>query len=177
MQIETNSLAHVPIPWYRLFWPWFILAVPLMAVIMGLITVLIAVSNSDGLVVDDYYKQGLAINRLLARDRKAMELQISALVRIDSYTGKVHLQIDKRDNDSDLETLTLRLLHPTRSNLDVSIVMHPDSNRGYAGELQPPAAGKWYLLIEPETQEWRLTKHIKLPGETSVRLGTNSESG
>ena len=177
--LKTNHIPNepAPCPWYRLFWPWFIVAIPLMAVIMGLVTVLLAVSTSDGLVVDDYYKQGLAINRVLARDRKAKELQITALVRIDPHTGKVHMQLEKSGQNSDSEILHLRLLHPTRANLDINVAMHPDGNKGYTAVVEPPTAGKWYLHIEPETQDWRLTKHIKLPGETSVRLGTNPASG
>ena len=128
-----------------------------------------------GLVVDDYYTQALAINRGLGRERKAIELQITALERIDSHTGKVHMQIDKNEQYPD--TLHQRLLHPTRSNLDVSVIMHPDGNGGYTAGVEPPATGKWYLHIEPETQDWRLTKHIKLPRETSVRIDTNLDSG
>ena len=65
-------------PWYRQFWPWFLIAIPLFAVITGLFTVVIATVTSDGLVVDDYYKRGLSINRVLARDQQAAELGIKA---------------------------------------------------------------------------------------------------
>ena len=174
--LKTSHLPNESLPWYRLFWPWFIVAIPLMAVIMGLTTMLLAVSTSDGLVVDDYYKQGLAINRILARDQKAKDLQITALVRIDLLTGKVHMQLEKSGENSDSDILHLRLLHPTRSNLDIDVAMRSDNSSGYTTVIKPPAAGKWYLLVEPETQDWRLTKPIKLPGETYVRLGTNAAS-
>ena len=67
-------------PWYRQFWPWFIIALPASAVIAGLTTVYIAFDEPDGLVVDDYYKEGLAINQTLARDQRAAQLGLSALV-------------------------------------------------------------------------------------------------
>ncbi len=40
-------------PWYRQFWPWFIIALPASAVIASLITFYLAVSRPDYLVVED----------------------------------------------------------------------------------------------------------------------------
>ncbi len=45
-------------PWYRQFWPWFIIALPASAVIASFITLWLAVSNPVTLVVDeDEYRQ------------------------------------------------------------------------------------------------------------------------
>jgi hypothetical protein len=41
------------LPWYRQFWPWFIIALPAAAVIAGFFTLWLAISNPDYLVVDD----------------------------------------------------------------------------------------------------------------------------
>jgi len=41
------------VPWYKQFWPWFIIALPASAVIASFITLWIAISNPDQLVVDD----------------------------------------------------------------------------------------------------------------------------
>ena len=38
-------------PWYRQFWPWFIIALPASAVVAGLTTVWIAMQTTDSLVV------------------------------------------------------------------------------------------------------------------------------
>lgn len=40
-------------PWYRQFWPWFIIALPASAVVAGLLALWIAISNPDYLVIDD----------------------------------------------------------------------------------------------------------------------------
>jgi hypothetical protein len=40
-------------PWYRQFWPWFIIALPASAVIAGFFTLWLAISRPDHLVVDD----------------------------------------------------------------------------------------------------------------------------
>ena len=62
-----KHLQHPIKPWYRQFWPWFLMALPGAAVIGGITTVIVATIDRDGLVKDDYYKEGLAINRDLAR--------------------------------------------------------------------------------------------------------------
>lgn len=174
--LNVTHLSSEHLPWYRLFWPWFLLAVPLTAVIMGLITLLLAVITADGLVVDDYYKQGLAINRTLARDRKAMELQLSALVRIDPQTGKVQVQLVTSENIIRPKYLYLQLLHPTRAHFDSKITLQPDGISGYAGRLEPTAESNWYLLLEPDSRAWRLTGRIELPKQTSVKLGKSSNT-
>ena len=40
-------------PWYRHFWVWFIIALPAAAVVAGLFTLYLAVSNPDSLVISD----------------------------------------------------------------------------------------------------------------------------
>lgn len=40
-------------PWYRQFWPWFIIALPASAVIASFFTLWLAVSNPDTLVISD----------------------------------------------------------------------------------------------------------------------------
>ena len=40
-------------PWYRQPWVWFLIALPMTAVVGGLVTMYIAATTSDGLVVDD----------------------------------------------------------------------------------------------------------------------------
>ena len=40
-------------PWYRQFWPWVLIAIPASAVVMGGITLWLALSNPVYLVVDE----------------------------------------------------------------------------------------------------------------------------
>ena len=58
-------------PWYRQFWPWALIALPLATVLACTATILIAIHTDDGLVSDDYYKEGLSINRRMREDREA----------------------------------------------------------------------------------------------------------
>jgi hypothetical protein len=45
-------------PWYKQFWPWFIIALPASVVVASFFTLWLAVTNPDHLVVDeDEYRQ------------------------------------------------------------------------------------------------------------------------
>ena len=103
-------------PWYRHPWVWLLIAVPLAAVIGGIITIYLAVTTSDGLVVDDYYRQGKAINRILARDRAAAEHGLEAHIALDAANNRVTVQLAARDADMP-DALTLAFLHPTTQGL------------------------------------------------------------
>ncbi|MDX2417718.1 MAG: FixH family protein [Xanthomonadales bacterium] len=55
---NTVSVQEQNLPWYRQFWPWFIIALPASAVIASFITLWLAISNPDHLVVtDNEYRQ------------------------------------------------------------------------------------------------------------------------
>lgn len=58
--LRTDTVA-----WYKQFWPWFLIALPTIVVIASLFTVYIAVTNPDPVIEDDYYRQGLTINKKL----------------------------------------------------------------------------------------------------------------
>jgi hypothetical protein len=46
-------------PWYREPWPWVAIAIPATAVLMGVTTLIIAISNPDPLTVDERTYQEL----------------------------------------------------------------------------------------------------------------------
>jgi hypothetical protein len=46
-------------PWYKQFWPWFIIALPATAVIASFITLYLAISRPDYIVVEDEEYQRL----------------------------------------------------------------------------------------------------------------------
>jgi len=52
-------MAGDDLPWYRQFWPWFIIALPASAVIASFISLWLAISHPDQLVVNDEEYQRL----------------------------------------------------------------------------------------------------------------------
>nr|MBP6228693.1 FixH family protein [Pseudomonadales bacterium] len=99
------------VPWYRQGWPWFLILLPATVVVACFFTLYLAIRHQDSLVRDDYYKEGLAINRDLARAQYAREHAIAGVLSFDAATLAVELQLDNA-----LPTtpgLRLEILHPT----------------------------------------------------------------
>ena len=154
-------------PWYRQSWPWFLIALPATAVIAGMITLWLAVSTNDGLVVDDYYKQGLAIQQTMARSRRAADMGLRAQLRIQANAFEVHLTSTVAANIPDQVRITFS--HPTRSGLDQSMILEGTQGR-FAGSHGDLIAGRWDIQIEDELHTWRLTGAANLPMETEVLI-------
>jgi len=148
-----------PKHWYSEPWVWLVIALPLTAVIGGMITLYLAISTSDGLVVDDYYKRGKAINLDLARDDAALRYQLTASLVL--YQGNsVQLQLGAI-NGTWPATVRLSLLHPTRAGLD-QVVQLPHSGAGnYHGRIDALGGGHWYVQIEAD--DWRLSGTLPVP--------------
>ena len=69
-------------PWYRQFWPWFIIALPAAAVIAGISTAIIASKDGVNLVAEDYYKQGKEINQDLSKFDRSEALNIRIALEV-----------------------------------------------------------------------------------------------
>lgn len=158
-------------PWYAQFWPWLLIAIPAWGVVASLAMVLIANQSTDGVVVDDYYKQGLAINQHLARDQRAADLGLSAEVRIPG-AGLLQVRLDGAAIER-LPALTVRLLHPTKAGRDQRLVLRRTAGGLFEAELAPLEPAHWHVLIEPPAADWRLQDRLQWPdtGAITVRAG------
>jgi hypothetical protein len=78
-----HSSSEHSTPWYRQGWPWLLISLPASAVIGGIITIILAVQSPNALVVDDYYKEGLAINQEKQRLEAARNMALEGLLRSD----------------------------------------------------------------------------------------------
>lgn len=138
-------------PWYREPWPWLLMAGPAAVLAAGAVTLWVALASADGLVAEDYYKQGLAINRVLAREQTARQLGIAAEVELSSSIT-VNLRGAKP------EALFVHLAHATRAGYDVRLRLAPDATGAYAAELPPMPPGRWRIVIEDPRGTWRILK-------------------
>mgnify|MGYP000648655703 CR=1 FL=1 len=152
-------------PWYRQFWPWFLITLPAIVVVAGIVTVLIAIDGADNLVVDDYYKQGMGINRLLAQDDLASDLNIQAELTVDKTIGEIKLLL-RGDFTSPPQQLNLLWAHPADEDLDFDLVLQKTrlGDGGsiiYSGELSTKIAGRWYIQLSPtQPPLWRLKQAL-----------------
>ena len=59
--MKAASAAIHAVPWYKQFWPWFLIALPTAVVIGCIVSVSIAFKYADVPVQDDYEKHGLTV--------------------------------------------------------------------------------------------------------------------
>ena len=174
--MDTNSSR--PPPWYREPLVWMVLAIPATAVLGGIVMLVLANLTWDGLVADDYYRQGMQINRSLARDAEAARLGLGATLTFPG-PGVVEVRlagIHGKAAASGGERLTLRFAHATRSGADVRVRLSRSAGGVWRGALPPLPSGKWYAELGNE--RWRLAAPVWMPasaGELVLRAPTPPE--
>ncbi len=141
-----------PRPWHREPWPWILMAGPAAVVVAGFFTMALAFRTEDGLVADDYYKQGLAINQVLRRSERARELNLKAFASFSGARVRVVLQGEGQAPPE----LRLRLVHPVRSGHDQSVVLHAAARGVYEGSFAPSGGETRRLVLEDTGSTWRL---------------------
>ena len=129
-------------PWYKEPWPWILMSGPAAAVIGGFVTLWLALHSSDGLVAEDYYRQGLAINKVLAKEDEAGRRGISAAIRFEPGRLRVDLKGDAPP------ALFVRLAHATRAGYDMRLRLAPVAPGAYEAELGRLPRGRWQVIIE-----------------------------
>ena len=125
---------------------------PAAVVLAGAATIWIAVASSDGLVAEDYYKRGLAINQVIHREEAARRYRIVA--RVDPSPGRIRVRLEGGMREPD--ALFVHLAHATRAGNDFRLRLAPPAAGLYEAELPPLPAGRWRLSIEDPRREWRV---------------------
>jgi hypothetical protein len=138
--------------WYRQFWPWFLIILPASVVVAGISTAFIASRHADDLVVDEYYKDGLAINRQLEKKQRATDLGISAQLQFNGETVTVQLASPVDDG-----AIRLLLSHPMEADRDFTVTLAQESPGMYRGALTHKIAPHWHWILEEQRDNgWRL---------------------
>ena len=167
---SPTRLQAAPTPWYREPWPWLLMAGPAIVVVAGFVTLGFAIQSSDGLVADDYYKQGKAINMMLTRDARAQQLGYRARV---SLTQEGHVTLNFVAAAPDAPLLRLILHHPTRSGFDREILLARAADNTYSAAMPAINAPRWGMTLEDEGRTWRLTGDWSTGSGTIELGGTN----
>ena len=138
-------------PWYREPWPWLLMAGPALVVVAGIFTAALAVRSFDGMVADDYYKEGLGVNREIAREERAAALGIQARVQFDAERGRVRVFLAGNEQPP---TVTLRVVHPTLVAQDRVATLARSSPGVYEAAMDAPRGRSVHLRIEDAGHRW-----------------------
>lgn len=173
IEIRDRNLSQQILPWYRYAWPWFLISFPLTSVILGIGMFYLALQTNNSLVVDDYYKQGKAINQRIEKDQQASLLGLAAtltpgqeglLIELNRHLP-AGLPAELQARAMTLQeifvppmALSLRWVHVTQAKLDGSArAVSIGGGRYIVSGLNLPETGHYRLHIQPETEaSWRI---------------------
>jgi hypothetical protein len=142
------------VPWYRHRWPWLLMLGPVAVLIAGAIPMWIAFAGADGMVAEDYYKQGLAINKRLAREDEARRLGITARVQLEPRRIRVRVTGDAPP------VLFVQPAHATRAGYHVRLGLTPVAPGAYEAELDALPRGHWRAAVEGPRGAWRTAQDL-----------------
>jgi uncharacterized protein len=119
----------------RLVWPGILIALPLSVVVASAITAIFILRHPEGLVAEDYYKQGKAINANLAKVERARALGAD---RIDVQRTAHGLEISFPAAKAELGIVEFTFAHPADPSQDKKIAMTPNAEKRYVIALDKP---------------------------------------
>ena len=156
-------------PWYRHTWPWVLILIPFAAVLFGILMIYMVTRYPDDLMVDNYYKEGMAINRSLSMDARAQDLGVEAAL-IVSNAGQIRFSMTAATDT----VIVLELFHVTDREQDKVLILYPEfgmteenaviysaTNQDMDKLLHSP--GIWYLQLSGSDDQWRLRQRIQTP--------------
>jgi hypothetical protein len=152
-------------PWYRQFWPWFLIALPLASMVLSINMLRLALSSEDSLVKDDYYKQGKAINFSLEKVKKATALGLQTQLIVEPKA--VQLSFTQGAPVSGA-ALALNFYHVTQKHKDQLLILTRDASGVYRAPLEQPLIGKWQVSLQPHDGQWKILQTIVLPQPRAI---------
>jgi len=148
-------------PWYRQFWPWFIIALPASSVVAGLTTVWISLQTTDSLVMTAEDGVQAAAARAIVAEKAAARLGLSVTLNIDTGSGAVRAVLVDGSRERLPDRLQLDMTHPAFAARDMSITLHrampdADGNPVWSGHFPVVPEGRRYLVLRSD-DDWRLS--------------------
>lgn len=169
MQSTVPQSMNSVTPWYAQRWPWLLMLGPALVVVAGSYTIYLAYSRQDAMVVDDYYKQGKAINQDLRRDRAASAMQMAFEARYDAAAGQLRGRVTSFGKPLALP-LRIGMAHSTQPEKDLALLVQPDADGQFSITLAPLERARWGVTVEGAGREWRLAADWRWPAQQSVAI-------
>lgn len=153
-------------PWYKQFWPWALIALPVLTMFKAAHTIYIMNLQKPDLVVDDYYAEGKAINMNLAKYREAALRNLQANILIAADKAVVSFASKPELGDS----LELQFVHNTVAAKDFTVKAERSGENLYITQLPGVMTGKWQLVVSDNSQQWKLRAELVMPHNGEIKL-------
>jgi hypothetical protein len=181
IRMQAASHAHAPAlagagPWYSHRWPWLLMLGPVFVICGGAFAGYLAISRPDAMVVDDYYKQGKAINQDLRRDRVASSMQLTFRAHYDQASGTLIGAIDSAGTPL-AAPLHIYLAHPTLPGRDLRLLVQPDAAGRFSAALPALEHTHWQVVVEGARREWRLARSWSWPQQPALEIVADAAAG
>ena len=151
--------------WYREPWPWLLMSGPFVAVVASLASAWMAVTSDDGVVAQDYYKQGITINQRLARTAPDAGPRGAKITVGES--GEVRARIEGLAKAP--TNVRLTLAHPATAARAEVVILESGADGDYVGAIAKQTPGRWIVTLESDS--WRLPTTTVEGPLSDIRVG------
>ena len=145
-------------------WPWLLAAGPALVVVASVASAWIAVSGSDGVVTEDYYKLGLTINRRLPATPPSARDPGARIVIAEG--GDVRVRVVQAAEPT---RLRLALRHPGEREGTGTIDLRATVDGEWVGRLSDVSPGLRIVALESDAWRFPVTVVSRLPAD--IRIG------
>lgn len=163
--------GNTVIPWYKQLWPWVLIGLPTSVVIASVVTYFLAINGMDSVISKDYYKEGLAVNADLERDKKAVDLGLSADITIDGQNVTMKLSASDSATIHSLggQPILLEIENLSFQDKDLSASLVPKGDGIWQGKIPANMSQATWLarVIGPN---WRISHRLENTTPTHIVL-------
>jgi uncharacterized protein len=148
---------------YKEYWFWIVMIPITSSVIVGSSFVYQAFATFDGVVVDNYYKDGKGIKVRVEEDRRAQANGLQATMVAVNNTVKAQIGGTLASYPDQLDLI---FIYPYSDKYDIELVMEHLGDGEYQAEFFPEVQNRY--LVQLHTQDgaenaWRLHGETNLP--------------
>ncbi len=149
------------IPGYKQPWLWFVLTPLIVVFFVGVFMLYVATVSNDGVVVDNYYKDGLGIKVRNQQDERANDLGLNA--KLNLFDNKITLVLNG-DLENKPQQLSLQIVHPTQDDFDINLTL-TRAGYQYHGAVNQEVVGRRIIQLSPVNSDfmWRLHGDFTFP--------------
>lgn len=152
---------------------WVMIAILSASFTMGGVILTQAIRSADGVVVDNFYKDGRSHYMRIEEDVRAKELGLNAFAR--SEGDQLLLQL-AGDLDVYPQQLLLKFISRTNQRFDYFVVLEHQQDNLYQGQMQTELTHpQWLVQLQPKVEDeqgflWRLHAEVFWPLTAPMQL-------